>query len=107
MSRARARARDAREAARLAEREQTARARARQERLRSLRPGPLTLPRRPRRYGALSVRLRLGLIFGWLAVQWVLWQLVPDPRSRIGLAVITLFALPVLVVLIRTPPKGS
>ena len=107
MSRERARAREAREAARLAEREQAARTRGRQEKLRALRPSLPTLQRRPRRYGAMSLRLRLGLAFGWLVAQWVLWQLFADARTRLGLAVITLLALPVLVVLIRTPPRGS
>jgi hypothetical protein len=110
VSRERARARAAREAARAAEREQAARTRARRHRLRRLRPALPTLPsrrRRPRRYGALPTRLRLGLAFGWLVVQWVCWQLTADPRTRLGLALVSLLALPLLVVLVRTPSRGS
>lgn len=107
MSRERARAREAREAARLAEREQAARSRVRQEKLRGLRPHLPSLQRRPRRYGAMPLRLRFGLAFGWLVAQWVLWQLFTDARTRLGLGMITLLALPVLVVLMRTPPRGS
>jgi hypothetical protein len=53
----------------------------------------------------MPLRLRLGLAFGWLVAQWLFWQLVADNRTRIGLAIVSLLALPILVVLI--PSKGK
>jgi Flp pilus assembly protein TadB len=105
VSRERARARVAREAERAAERERAAKKRARQERLESLKPSLPALPRRRRRYGALPLRVVLGLAFGWLVTQWVFWQVVTDVRTRIGLAMVSLLALPLVVVLL--PMKGG
>ena len=101
MSKERARARVVREAAREAERQKAAKARARQERLAALKPTLPALPRRRRRYGSLPVKVIFGLAFGWLVTQWVLWQVFFDARSRLGLAVISLFALPLVVVLVQ------
>jgi hypothetical protein len=45
-----------------------------------------------------------------VVTQWVLWQVVADTRSRLGLALVTLLALPLLVVLFpvkKVPTKGS
>ena len=105
MSRERARARAVREAERAAERERAAKKRARTERLASLKPALPELPRRQRRYGALPLRLKLGLAFGWLVVQWVFWQLVTNNETRVGLALVSLLALPLLVVLL--PMRGK
>ena len=105
MSRERARARAVREAERAAELERKAKQRARQERLASLKPVLPELPRRRRRYGAMPVRQQLGLAFGWVVAQWVFWQLTADTRTRIGLALISLLALPLLVVLLPTRGK--
>ncbi|GAC1443993.1 MAG: hypothetical protein NVSMB55_19180 [Mycobacteriales bacterium] len=105
MSRERARARAVREAERAAQVEQRAKQRARQDRLASLKPALPVLPRRSRRYGALPARVQLGLAFGWLVTQWVVWQVVFDVRTRVGLALISLLALPLLVVLL--PMKGK
>jgi hypothetical protein len=105
VSKERARARAVREAERAAELERRAKQRARQERLASLKPELPQLPRRRRRYGALPVRLQLGLAFGWVVAQWVFWQLTPDMRPRLGLALVSLFALPLVVVLL--PMKGK
>ena len=105
MSKERARAREARQAARALEVERAAKARARQARLQALKPSLPALPRRRRRYGALPTRVLLGLAFGWLVTQWVFWQVVADTRARIGLALVSLLALPLLVVLL--PSKGS
>jgi hypothetical protein len=66
---------------------------------------PSVRARRRRRYGALPLRVQLGLAFGWLVAQWVFWQVVADTRTRIGLALISLLALPLLVVLL--PMKGT
>jgi hypothetical protein len=105
LSKERAKARAAREAARAAAREQAERKRARAERLNALKPTLPELPRRRRRYGALPLRVQLGLGFGWLVAQWVFWQIVEEPRTRLGLALISLLALPLLVVLL--PMKGG
>lgn len=75
--------------------------------MQSLRPSLPPLPRRRRRYGAMSMRLELGLVFGWLVVQWLAWQVFLDTRARIGIALVSLFAVPIVVVLTRTPPRGS
>ncbi|MBK5308024.1 MAG: hypothetical protein JJD92_15165 [Frankiaceae bacterium] len=105
MSKERARARAAREAERAAARERAAKKRARQERLDALKPTLPELPRHRRRYGALPLRVTLGLAFGWLVAQWVFWQVTVEPRTRLGLAIVSLFALPLLVVLM--PMKGK
>jgi hypothetical protein len=105
MSRERARARAVREAERAAELERRAKQRARQERLASLKPELPQLPRRTRRYGALPLRIQLGLAFGWLVAQWVFWQVIADTRTRVGLALVSLLALPLVVVLL--PMKGK
>jgi hypothetical protein len=109
LSKERAKARAAREAARAAERERAERKRLRTERINALRPTLPELPparlRRRRRYGALPLRVRLGLAFGWLVAQWVFWQIVSDTRTRVGLALVSLLALPLLVVLL--PMKGG
>jgi hypothetical protein len=105
MSKERARARAVREAERLAEVQRRAKQRARQERLASLKPELPQLPRRRRRYGALPLRFQLGLGFGWVVAQWVFWQITPDTRTRVGLALVSLLALPLVVVLL--PMKGK
>lgn len=105
MSKERARARAVREAERETERLRAAKQRARQERLASLRPVFPELPQRRRRYGAMPLRLQLGLAFGWLVAQWVFWQVVTDMRTRIGLALMSVLALPLLVVLL--PSRGK
>ena len=105
MSRERARARAVREAERAAAVERRTKQRARQERLAALKPALPVLPRRRRRYGALPLRVQLGLAFGWVVAQWVFWQVVVDTRTRVGLALISLLALPLLVVLL--PMRGK
>jgi Flp pilus assembly protein TadB len=105
MSKERARARAQREAERAAEVERRAKQRARQERLAGLKPSLPELPRRRRRYGALPVRLQLGLAFGWLVTQWVFWQVTPDTRTRVGLALVSVLALPIVVVLLPRRAK--
>jgi ferric-dicitrate binding protein FerR (iron transport regulator) len=104
MSKERARVRAAREAERTAERERIAKKRARQARLEALKPSLPELPRRRRRYGALPLRVVLGLAFGWLVTQWVFWQVVSDGRTRTGLALVSVLALPLVVVLL--PMRG-
>jgi hypothetical protein len=53
----------------------------------------------------MPLRVQLGLAFGWVVAQWVFWQLVADPRTRLGLALISLLALPLVVVLFPTRGK--
>ncbi len=60
---------------------------------------------RPRRFGALPARARLGLALGWLLVQFVAWQVVHETGPRIGVAILTLFALPLLVVVLYNPAR--
>ncbi len=105
MSKERARARAVREAERAAEQERRAKRQARQERLAALKPTLPDLPRRRRRYGALPLRVQLGLGFGWLVAQWVFWQVTVNNRTRVGLALVSLLALPLLVVLL--PMRGK
>ncbi len=101
MSKERARARARREAERDAAKLKAQKAAARQERLSSLKPTMPALPRRRRRYGSLRTQTLLGLAFGWLVAQWVFWQVVGDTRSRVGLALVSLLALPLVVVLLQ------
>ncbi len=101
MSKERARARAVREEAREQERQRAAKARSRQAKLAALKPTLPSIPRRRRRYGSLPTKVLLGLAFGWLLTQWLVWQLFFDTRSRVGLALITLLALPLVVVLVQ------
>lgn len=109
MSKERAKAREARDVARAEEKaaaaKAAARTAARQERLAALKPSLPTVPRRRKRYGALPTQYLLSLAFGYLVTQWLFWQLVADARSRFGLALVSVLALPLVVVLFK--PKGS
>ncbi len=97
----RARARAEREAERAREREKAARSRARRQKVGALVP---ELPRRrPPRYGAMPVRRRLGLALGWLGVQFVGWQLLDTSPQRLGLALLSALALPLVVTLYLSP----
>ena len=101
VSKQRQRDREARQAARAAEVARAARARERRARVERLTPTIPTRPPRQRRFGALPTRVRLGLAFGWFATQLLVWQVFTDPRTRIGFAIISLAALPLVVVLTR------
>ena len=98
MSQERKRAREAREAARRRHLETAATARQRQARRAEvrerLRP---TLPRRRRRFGQLSTWALVQVVGLYLAVQGLIWLLVPSTMTRIGLAVVSLGFLAVLV----------
>lgn len=101
MSKQRQRDREARQAARAAEVARAAKARERQARVQKLTPSlPARTPKQ-KRFGALPTRVRLGLAFGWLAVQLLVWQVFPETRTRLGFAIISLAALPLVVVLTR------
>ena len=98
MSKARAHARAAREAATQRERAQIARCRARTDRALRLRPSLPPLPRRRRRrYGAASPRVIAGLLLGWLVAQILVWQFVYGTQARLGLALVGLAVLPVIL----------
>jgi hypothetical protein len=94
VSRQRARDREAREATRRAEVEEAARRRAkaeaRQERRARLTP---TIPKRRRRYGALTTRELSQLVAVFFAVQAVALLFLESWKSRAGLAVLTLAVL--------------
>jgi hypothetical protein len=102
----RRRAREARQAARRREvqaaavrRERLARRQAARARLTP------TLPRRRKRYGALSTRDLASLALVFLAVQVAVWWLADDLRLRFVLAVLTLASLAVLVRTRRRTPR--
>ena len=109
MSRERQRTRAAREAARAAQREQAerqrAKAHARQRRVTRLKlavPTPGPSRRRPR---ALPTRVKLGLALGWLLVQVLAWQVIDEAGPRVGFAIVTAFAVPLIVVLVYNPAR--
>ncbi|MDP9102002.1 MAG: hypothetical protein M3N21_07650 [Actinomycetota bacterium] len=113
MSQERRRVREARQLAVAAERERAARRAARRQRLPSL-PGRTAATARPvarrqstARFGRLPLRTRLLLGFSWLAVQFVVWQLVSDDRTRVGLGVVSAFAVPVAVVVFAPRSRRS
>ena len=60
---------------------------------------------RQRRFPKLPWQLKLVLAMGWLAVQVVVFFTVNSVGTRIALAIISLFALPLLVVLVRDPSR--
>ena len=105
MSKERARAREAREAARRREVEEAARRRERAQSRAALR-SKLTpsLPRRHRRFGALSTLALVQLTSGYLALQAALWVVFPSYRTRLGLALVS---LAFLLVLVRTRKRPA
>jgi hypothetical protein len=105
VSKERQRAREARQEARRRELETAAAQRVRQEQRAALR-GRLTpsLPRRRRRFGQLTNRGLAQVIACYLAVQALVFLLVPEWRTRAGLAVVTLaFTLVLVRTRKRTP----
>ena len=101
MSKERPRARAARERARAAEQARTARSRARRQQVAALRP-PVPSRRAPR-YGAMPLRTRLALGFGFLVVQFVGWQVLGGTTQRVGLFLLSLLALPLVITLYFSP----
>ena len=89
----------------LAERERavTATAQARTRAKHARRAGrPASRPRppsRPARYGALPRRTVVALAVGWLLAQVLVAVFVDAYDVRLGLAIATAFALPLIVVL--------
>jgi hypothetical protein len=98
VSRERQKARAAREAARRADVEAAAAQRAKRVRrqvlLKRVRP---TVPKRRRRYGALTARARYQLFVAFVGVQVVGWYFLSGPGARFSLAVLTAAVLLVLV----------
>ena len=100
MSRDRARARAAREAERAAAPPRP----VRRPPAPPSRPSSLRSRRsRQRRFGAMPVRTRVLLAVGFLAVQLLLWQLVPGAGDRVALVLVGLLVLPLVVVLLLSP----
>ena len=95
MSKERQRARAAREAARAAEVQAAAERRAREAK-RADRLPKVSLPRRRRRYGALSTRELGQLVALWVALQVVVYFLTDSLQARLALAVLTAAVLAVL-----------
>ncbi len=60
---------------------------------------------RQRRFPPLPLFLELGLAVGWLAVQVLIFLTVEPVGLRIALGIISLFALPLIVVLVRDPSR--
>ena len=60
---------------------------------------------RQRRFPKLPWQLKLALALGWLLVQVIVWITIDSVGTRIALAIISLFALPLLVVLVRDPSR--
>jgi uncharacterized membrane protein len=104
VSKERARAREARTAARRAEVEAAARRRAKAEQRQQLR-GRLALPKRRRRYGALTDRELAQLVAVFLGVQVVASLFVASWRARAGVAVLTLAVLLVLAATRRSTSR--
>ena len=102
MSKERQRTRAAREADRAA-RLAAEQARVDREKGRPAPTAPVRKLKRQRRYGALPVRLQLGLALGYFLVQFVGWQVLSRPSQRLGLALLSLLLLPLAVVLTRPP----
>ena len=118
MSKSRQRARASREA----QQQAAARARAAQRRSGPEPTGPAAAPaRKPagkpvakrakqpvyrqRRFPPLPWQLKLALALGWLAVQVVVFFTIESIGTRIAIAIISLFALPLLVVILRDPSR--
>lgn len=106
MSRERQRARSAREQARRREVEVAAQRRASRAKRQELR-ARLTpsLPRRKRRYGALSTLELVRLVLVFAGVQAAGWIFLPAVRSRLAVAVLTLACLAVFVRTRRSPSR--
>ena len=60
---------------------------------------------RQRRFPKLPWQLKLALGLGWLLVQVVVWLTIESLGTRIALGIISLAALPLLVVLVRDPSR--
>lgn len=98
MAKERQKARAAREAARRAEVQAAADKRAKRAKrevlLQCVKP---TVPKRPRRYGALPTRVRAQLVVVFIAVQGIAWFLLTGVGARFSVAVLTAAVLLVLV----------
>ena len=115
MSKQRQRARAELEARqRVAAREKTAQKKARGPRdprpqaapARDQRRGKQTVYRQ-RRFPPLPIWLKLTLLLGWLAVQVPIWLYVGALGTRIALSIISLMALPLIVVLVWNPSRRT
>ena len=62
---------------------------------------------RQRRFPPLPLWLKLALALFWIAVQVVVWLTIESIGTRIALGIISLFALPLIVVLVRDPSRRT
>ena len=113
MSKERQRARAAREAAKAAEREKAARKRERRqqlERAATTTKAAVTPPKREpvyrqRRYPPLPRGLKIALAVFWLLVQVAAYIGLDRWGPRLAVLIVSTFALPLLVVLLRDPAR--
>ena len=111
MSKSKQRARATREA----QSQAAARQRAAQRKLAGPQPArPASAPAkkrgkepvyRQRRFPPLPWQLKLALAIGWLLVQVLVFLTIESMGTRIALAIISLFAVPLLVVILRDPSR--
>ena len=111
MSKSKQRARATREA------QQQAMARARAAQRKQAGPKPARPPAgtgkkrgkqpvyRQRRFPKLPWQLKVALAVGWVLVQVLVFFTIESVGTRIALAIISLFALPLLVVILRDPAR--
>ena len=62
---------------------------------------------RQRRFPPLPWQLKLLLALGWLTVLALSLYLIPRWSGRLGMMVITTFALPLIVVIVRDPSRRT
>ena len=74
--------------------------------VRDQRKGKQTVYRQ-RRFPPLPLWLKLTLLLGWIAVQVPIWAYVEALGTRIALSIISLMALPLIVVLVRDPSRRT
>jgi hypothetical protein len=60
---------------------------------------------RQRRFPKLPWQLKLALAVGWVLVQVLVFFTVENIGTRIALAIISLFAVPLVVVIVRDPSR--
>ncbi len=70
----------------------------------SAKPGKAPVYRQ-RKNPPLPLVFKVVLALGWLAVNALVWYLVDDAAFRVGVAIVTLFAVPLIVVLAYNPSR--
>jgi hypothetical protein len=62
---------------------------------------------RQRRYPPLPMRLKVLLAVLWLAVQVAAFLLLPNWGQRLAVLIVSTFALPLIVVIVRDPARRT